>query len=327
MTRQWVAMLAALVLAIPQTFAQGQAPSAFPTKPIRLITLTSAGGALDILARTLAQNLAVRLGQPVVVDNRTGAGGNIGADIVAKAAPDGYTIGMNTISTHGINPSLYGKSMPFDAIKDFAPISLAAELNNVVVVHPSVPAVNIQELIKYARANPNKLSFGSAGTGTSQHLAGEMFKMATGIQMTHVPYKGAAQAVPDLVSGQIQLMFVSIPDVIAHITSGRLRPIGVTSRNRSAALPDQVPVAEQGLKDFEVRAWFGVIAPAGTPRDIVSRYNAEIVRILAQPDVRARLTSIGLDPVTMSPEEFAAFIREEIAKWAPVVEASGAKVN
>lgn len=314
------ALLATLL--VSSAWAQG-----FPTKPIRLITLTPAGGALDILARTLAQKLAEPLGQPVLVDNRTGAGGNIGAEIVAKAAPDGYTIGMNTSSTHGINPSLYGKAMPFDAIKDFAPISLAAELKNVVVVHPSVPARNIQELISYARANPNRIFFGSAGTGTSQHLAGEMFKMATGTQMSHVPYKGAAQAVPDLIAGQIQLMFVSIPDVLQHIKSGKLRPIGVTSRERSTALPDQVPVAEQGLKDFDVRAWFGVVAPANTPRDIVSRYNAEIVKILAQPDVRARLASIGLDPVTMSPEQFASFIRQEIAKWTPVVKASGAKVD
>jgi tripartite-type tricarboxylate transporter receptor subunit TctC len=313
--------LAAALLAF-NALAQG-----FPTKPIRLITLTPAGGALDILARTLAQKMSDSFGQPVVVENRTGAGGNIGADIIAKAAPDGYTIGMNTSSTHGINPSLYGKAMPFDAVKDFAPITIAAELKNVVVVHPSIPARNIQELIRYARANPNKIFFGSAGSGTSQHLAGEMFKLATGTQMTHIAYKGAAQAIPDLISGQIQLMFVSIPDALPHIKSGKLRAIGVTSRERSAALPDQVPVAEQGLPDFDVRAWFGVVAPAGTPRDIVMRYNAEIVKILRQGDVRARLASIGLDPVTMSPDEFAAFIRKEIAKWTPVVKASGARVD
>ncbi len=312
----------AAVLMASSAFAQ-----TFPTRPIRLITLTPAGGALDILARTLAQKMSESFGQPVVVENRTGAGGNIGDEIVAKSAPDGYTIGMNTSSTHGINPSLYGKAMPFDAVKDFAPITIAAELKNVVVIHPSIPAHNIQELIRYARANPNKLSFGSAGSGTSQHLAGEMFKMATGTQMQHIAYKGAAQAIPDLLSGQIQLMFVSIPDALPHIKSGKLRAIGVTSRDRSAALPDQVPVAEQGLPDFDVRAWFGVVAPAGTPHDIVTRYNAEIVRILRQADVRARLASIGLDPVTMSPDEFASFIRKEIAKWAPVVKASGATVD
>ncbi len=312
----------AAVLVASNVWAQG-----FPTKPVRLITLTPAGGALDILARTLAQKMSESFGQPVVVENRTGAGGNIGDEIVAKAAPDGYTIGMNTSSTHGINPSLYGKAMPFDAVKDFAPISLAAELKNVVVVHPSLPVHNIQELIRYARANPNKISFGSAGSGTSQHLAGELFKMETGTQMQHIAYKGAAQAIPDLISGQIQLMFVSIPDALPHIKSGKLRAIGVTSRERSAALPDQVPVAEQGLPKFDVRAWFGVVAPAGTPRDIVMRYNTEIVKILSQADVRARLASIGLDPVTMSPDEFAAFIRQEIAKWAPVVKASGATVD
>ena len=311
-----------VTLAIPSAWAQG-----FPAKPIRLITLTPAGGALDILARTLAQKLAESFSQPVLVENRPGAGGNIGDEIVAKAAPDGYTIGMNTSSTHGINPSLYGKGMPFDAINDFAPITLAAELKNVVVVHPSIPANNIEELIRFMRANPNKISFGSAGSGTSQHLAGEMFKMATGTQMTHIAYKGAAQAIPDLISGQIQLMFVSIPDALPHIKSGKLRAIGVTSRERSAALPDQVPLAEQGLKDFDVRAWFGVVAPVGTSRDIVYRYNSEIVKTLAQSDVRARLASIGLDPTTMSPEQFATFIRQEIAKWAPVVKASGATVD
>jgi tripartite-type tricarboxylate transporter receptor subunit TctC len=314
---------AALALCV-STAAQSQA---FPSKPIRLITLTPPGGALDILARTLAQKLNEQMGQPVLVENRTGAGGNIGVEAVARSAPDGYTIGMNTSSTHGINPSLYGPRMPFDAVRDFAPITLAAELKNVVVVNPSVPASNIQELIKYAKASPGRISFGSAGSGTSQHLAGELFKMKTGTDMTHIPYKGAAPAVVDLVSGQIQLMFVSIPDALPHIKAGKLRAIGVTSRDRSAALPDQIPVAQQGIPDFDVRAWFGVIAPAGTPRPIVGRYNAEIVKILAQHDVRGKLASIGLDPVTMTPEQFAAFIVDEIAKWAPVVKASGAKAD
>ena len=315
-------LVAAAALAASSASAQD-----FPTKPIRLITLTPPGGALDILARTLAQKLNEHLGQSVVVENRTGAGGNIGVEAVARAAPDGYTIGMNTSSTHGINPSLYGARMPFDAVKDFSPITLAAELKNVVVVHPSVPAANIQELIKYARANPGKLSFGSAGSGTSQHLAGELFKMKTGTEMTHIPYKGAAPAVVDLLGGQIQLMFVSIPDALPHIKGGKLRAIGVTSRDRSGALPDQVPVAQQGLPDFDVRAWFGVVAPAATPRPIVMRYNAEIVKTLAQPDARSKLAAIGLDPVTMTPDQFAAFIRDEIAKWAPVVKASGAKAD
>ena len=322
-SRTLPAAFVAFTLAASSAFAQ--AP--FPNRPIRLITLTSPGGALDILARTLAQKLSEQMGQPVVVEARTGAGGNSGVETVVKAAPDGYTIGMNTSSTHGINPSLYGARMPFDALRDTAPITVAAELKNVVVVNPSVPAKNMAELLAYARANPGKLAFGSAGTGTSQHLAGEMLNMIAGIDLVHVPYKGAAQAVPDLVSGQIQLMFVSIPDALPHIRSGRLRPIGVTSIARSGALPDQVPLAEQGFPGFDVKAWFGLIAPAATPRDIINRYNREIVTALGQQDVRDRLAGIGMDPVTMTPDQFGNFIREEIQKWTPVVKKSGAKVD
>jgi tripartite-type tricarboxylate transporter receptor subunit TctC len=316
-------------LAAIALLALSAAPSAaqtFPAKPIRLITLTTAGGSLDTLARLIAARLTDQMGQSVVVENRTGAGGNVGAEAIAKSAPDGYTIGMNTVSTHGINPSLYGASMPFDAVRDFAPITQVAELKNVAVVTPSLPVRSAQELILHARANPNKLSFGSAGSGTSQHLSGELFKMKTGTQMQHIPYKGAAQAMPDLLSGQIQLMFVSVPEALPHIKSGKLRAVGVTSKQRSPVLPDVPSLAEQGL-DFDVSAWFGVVAPAGTPRPIVSRYNAEIVKALQLPDVRARLAAIGMDPVTMTPEQFAQFIRDEIARWAPVVKASGAKVD
>jgi len=304
------------------------AQAGFPAKPMRIITLTAAGGSLDIVARTIGQKLAEQMGQSVLVENRLGAGGNVGVEVVATSAPDGYTIGMVTSSTHGVNPTLFGASLPFDAIKDFAPITLVAELKNVVVVNPAVPVHGAQELAKYARDNPNKLSFGSAGAGTSQHLAGELFKMQTGTSMQHIPYKGAAQAIPDLLSGQIQLMFVSIPDALPHIRSGKLRAIGVTSRERSSVLPDAVPFADQGMPDFDVRAWFGMAGPAGMPRDIVNRYHAEIVKALSIPEVRARLSSVGLDPVTSSsPDQFAGFIRQEIAKWAPVVKASGAKAD
>ena len=315
-----------MILACIATHAFGQ--TGFPSKPIRIITLTAAGGSLDLIARSVGQKLSEQMGQSVLVENRLGAGGNVGAEALAKAAPDGYTIGMITVSTHGINPALYGARLPFDAIKDFAPITLVAEVKNVVVIHPSIPANGAQELAKYARANPGKISFGSAGSGTSQHLSGELFKMQTGTEMQHIPYKGAAQAIPDLLSGQIQLMFVSIPDTLPHIKSGKLRAIGVTSRERSSVLPDTLPFAEQGLPEFDVRAWFGMMAPAGTPREIVGRYHSEIVRALSLQEVRARLSSIGLDPVTSaSPDQFASFIRQEIAKWAPVVKASGAKAD
>jgi len=322
------ALASVMILSAASGAALAQSATAnFPNKPIRLITLTTAGGSLDILARMIADDIGRQWGQQVIVENRVGAGGNIGAEATARSAPDGYTIGMVTVSTHGVNPALYGERMRFDPVKDFAPIILAAELKNVVVVHPSVPAKTVPELVAYARANPDKVSFGSAGTGTTQHLSGEMVKMMTGVKMQHVPYRGAAAAVPDLLSGQLQLMFVSIPDVIAHIQAGTLRPIGITSKERSKSLPDVVPMAEQGWPDFDVRGWFGVVAPSGTPKDIVDRYNATIKAMLARPDTLQRLSNIGLDPLSSTPDEFAAFIRAEVAKWAPVVKASGAKVE
>ena len=321
-----VSAVAALCLfAAAPALAQGDS---FPSRPIRLITLTSAGGSLDLVARTISRYLPDDFGQQVYVENKVGAGGNIGADAVAKSPPDGYTIGMVTISTHGINPTLYGAKMPFDAVKDFAPVTQAANINNVVVLHPSVPAKNVQELIAYLKANPDKLSFGSAGTGTSQHLAGEMFKMMSGTKMTHVPYKGAAQAIPDLLSGVIQLMFVSAPDVVSHIKSGALRAIAVTSKDRAPAFPDLPTVAEQGLKDFDVVTWFGVVAPAGTPGTIVNRYNAAIHKILSMPDVKGKLADVGVDTVTnTSPAQFGDFIKSEIAKWQVIVKESGAKLE
>ena len=321
------AFAAALVLGAGASVARAQVPADFPNKPLKLITLTTAGGTLDILARMIADDIGRQWGQQMIVENRVGAGGNIGAEATARSAPDGYTIGMVTVSSHGINPTLYGDLMRYDAVKDFAPIILAAETKNVVVVHPSIPAKNVPELIAYAKANPDKLSFGSAGTGTTQHLAGEMVKIMTGVKMQHVPYRGAAAAVPDLLTGQTQLMFVTIPDVISHIQAGSLRPIGITSKERSRSLPDVVPMAEQGWPDFDVRGWFGVVAPAGTPKAIVDKYNATIKAMLARDDTQAKLLTMGLDSLTSTPEEFAAFIKSEVAKWAPVVKASGAKVE
>ena len=321
------AFAAALVLGAGASVARAQVPADFPNKPLKLITLTTAGGTLDILARMIADDIGRQWGQQMIVENRVGAGGNIGAEATARSAPDGYTIGMVTVSSHGINPTLYGELMRYDAVKDFAPIILAAETKNVVVVHPSLPVKNVPELIAYARANPDKLSFGSAGTGTTQHLSGEMVKIMTGVKMQHVPYRGAAAAVPDLLTGQTQLMFVTIPDVISHIQAGSLRPIGITSKERSRSLPDVVPMAEKGWPDFDVRGWFGVVAPAGTPKAIVDKYNATIKAMLAREDTQARLLTMGLDSLTSTPEEFAAFIKSEVAKWAPVVKASGAKVE
>jgi tripartite-type tricarboxylate transporter receptor subunit TctC len=253
------------------------------------------------------------------VENRTGAGGNIGMTIVAQAPADGYTIGMGSIGTHGINPSVYA-TMPFDPVRDFAPITFVASNINVLAVHPSVPARNVQELIAYARANPGRLSYGSAGTGTSQHLAGELFKQMNGIQMTHVPYKGAGPAVADLVAGQIPLMFVDISASLGHIRAGKLRALAVTTRERTPLL-DVPTVIEQGVPDFDVNAWFGLFAPAGTPREIVARLNAEAGKALRRPAIRERLQSVGLSPAPNTPEEFALFIRVELDRWAKVAKA------
>jgi tripartite-type tricarboxylate transporter receptor subunit TctC len=299
----------------------------FPNKPIRLITLTPPGGSLDILARTIAQGLTEQLKQTILVDNKTGAGGNLGANIVAKSLPDGYTIGMVTIATHGINPSLYGNKMPFNPIKDFSPITLAAELKNILVVNPSLPIRTVQELVAYSKANPGKLSFGSAGAGTSQHLAGEMLKIFAQVDVVHVPYKGLAQAVPDLISGQIQFMFSLIPDSLPHIRSGKLRAIGIASPKRSPITPDTVPISEQGYPGFEVVGWFGVVAPAGTPKEIINRYNKEIVNVLSQSEVRERLSNMGMDVNTTTPEQFGTYISSEITKWATLVKNSGASVE
>ena len=291
----------------------------YPVRPIRLISPFPPGAVVDTLCRTLAVPLGELLGQPVIVENRTGAGGNIGMDVVAKAPADGYTIGMGSIGTHGINPIVYAK-MPFDPLRDFVPITFVASNINVLVVNPSVPAHNVQQLIAYAKANPGKLSYGSAGTGTSQHLAGELFKQLTGVEMTHVPYKGAGPAVGDLVGGQIPVMFADISASLGHIRSGKLRALGVTTRERTPLL-DVPTLIEQGIPDFDVNAWFGLFAPARTPREIVMRLYAESAKALRLPATRERLEGLGLSPAPNTPEEFARFIQGELDRWARVPKA------
>ncbi len=308
-----VRTLIVILAAVTLRSAWGQS---YPTKPIRLISPFPPGAVVDTLSRTLAAPLGDLLGQPVVVENRAGAGGNIGMTVVAQAPADGYVIGMGSIGTHGINPSVYAK-MPFDPVRDFAPISFVASNINVLVVHPSVPVQDVKQLIAYAKSNPGKLSYGSAGTGTSQHLAAELFKQINGIQMTHIPYKGAGPAVADLVAGQIPLMFVDISASLGHIRAGKLRALGVTTRERTPLL-DVPTVIEQGVPDFDVNAWFGLFAPAGTPREIVARLQAESGNALRQPAVRDRLQSVGLSPAPNTPEEFAQFIRVELDRWAKV---------
>jgi tripartite-type tricarboxylate transporter receptor subunit TctC len=312
--RAGVALIACI--AVGSALAQ----PAYPAKPVRLVSPFPPGAVVDTLCRTLAAPLSELLGQPVVVENRTGAGGNVGMEVVAKAPADGYTIGMGGIGTHGINPSVYAK-MPFDSVRDFAPITFVASNINVLVVHPSVPAQDVQQLIAHARANPGKLSFGSAGTGTSQHLAGELFKQIARVEMTHIPYKGAGPAVSDLIGGQIPLMFVDISASLGHIRAGKLRALGVTTRERTPLL-DVPTVIEQGIADFDVNAWFGLFAPAGTPREVVMRLHAEASKALRMSTTRERLESVGLKPAPNTPEEFGQFVRVELDRWAKVTRAA-----
>jgi tripartite-type tricarboxylate transporter receptor subunit TctC len=298
---------------------------AWPSKPIRLVSPFPPGAVVDTLCRTLAPPLGEALGQPVVVENRAGAGGNIGMELVAKAAADGYTLGMGSIGTHGINPSVYAR-MPFDPVRDFAPITFVASNINVVVVHPSLPVNDVRQLVDYARAHPGKLSYGSAGAGTSQHLAGELFKQITGVEMTHVPYKGAGPAVSDLVGGQIPLMFVDLSATLAHIRAGKLRALAVLTRERTPLL--DVPTAiEQGIAGLDVNAWFGLFAPAGTPSELVARLNAASVTALRQPATRERLESLGLTPAPGAPEELARLVRAELERWAKVAKAANLKLE
>jgi len=305
--------------------AGAQAP-AYPTKPIRLVVPFPAGGATDILAREVAKHLTDAWGQSVVVDNRPGAGGNIGSELVAKAAPDGYTLEMGTVGTHAINASLYSK-MPYDHVKDFVPVILVAGVPNVLEVNPALPVNSVQELIAYAKANPGKLNFASSGSGTSIHLSGELFKVMAGVQMTHVPYKGSAPALQDLIGGQVQLMFDNLPPSLPQIKAGKLRALAVTSAARAPALPDTPTVAEAGLPGFEASSWFGVLAPAGTPPEIVNKLNAEIAKWLASPGAKEKLANVGANIAGGTPEDFARHIQAETTKWAKVVKESGAKVD
>jgi tripartite-type tricarboxylate transporter receptor subunit TctC len=308
------------------TLASGAWAQAYPTKPIRLVVPFPPGGATDILARAVAQKLTDKWGQPVVVDNRPGAGGNIGSELVAKAAPDGYTLEMGTVGTHAINASLYAK-MPYDHVKDFAPVILVAGVPNVLEVNPSLPVNTVQELIAYAKANPGKLNFASSGNGTSIHLAGELFKVMAGVQMTHIPYKGSGPALQDLIGGQVQLMFDNLPPSLPQIKAGKLRALAVTSSTRSPALPDTPTIAESGLPGYEASSWFGVLAPAGTPPAIIAKLNAEIAAWLATPEAKEKMVALGANIGGGSPEDFAKHIAAETAKWQKVVKESGAKVD
>jgi tripartite-type tricarboxylate transporter receptor subunit TctC len=298
----------------------------YPNRAIRLVVPFPAAGTTDILARAAAQKLTEAFGQSVVVDNRPGAAGNIGSDLVAKSAPDGYTLLMGTVGTHAINPSLYSK-MPYDHVKDFVPVVLVAGVPNVLVVHPALPVNSVADLIKLAKDKPGQINFASSGSGTSIHLSGELFKTMAGVDITHVPYKGSSPALIDLIGGQVQIMFDNLPSALPQIKAGKLRAIAVTSLKRAPVLPDVPTISESGLPGFEASSWFGVLAPAGTPAPIVARINAEVNKWLQSAEAREKLLGQGAEAAGGSPEQFANHIRAESEKWAKVVKASGAKVD
>jgi len=322
--KRFAALICALSAAICVPSPAAAQP--YPSKPIRFVVPYPAGGPLDTIARLLSQKVSESVKQPVVVDNKPGAGGNIGADMVAKAAPDGYTILMGAVATHAINPVLYA-SIPFDPARDFVPVTQVASTPNVLVVHPSIPALTVREFIAYAKRNPGKLNFGSGSTGSAGHLAGELFKSMAGVDMTHIPYKGAAPAMQDLIGGQIQLMFDNLASSLGQVRAGKVKALAVTTAKRTALAPELPTIAESGLPGFDISTWFGIFAPAGTPREALDRLHAEFTRALAAPDVRERILALGAEPVGNRPEEFAAYIREEAAKYARLVKASGAKVD
>ncbi len=322
-------LLSSLILSGVLLVAPASYPASaqdYPTKPIRVIVPYPAGGPTDVLARLVGQKAGEALGQPVVVDNRGGAGGVIGTDAVAKAAPDGYTLGLANNATHATNSSLY-PTLPYDAVKDFAPIALVATVTHLLVVHPSLGLKDVAGLVAYAKANPGKLNYASTGNGSASHLAMELFKTRTGTDMLHVPYRGSAPAANDLLGNQVQVMFATLPTVLQHVQAGTLTPLAVAGLERWPALPTIPTVDQSGLAGFNADAWFGFVAPAKTPPAIVIRLQAEIAKVMALPDVKDKLFQLGFLATISTPEAFGGFIRGETVKWAEVVKVSGAKLD
>ncbi len=311
-----------LVLTLPVSTAFGQA---WPNRPFRMVVPAAAGGTIDILTRVLSVRLSEGLGQPVVIENRGGAGTNIGMDAVAKSAPDGYTLLMGGV-TVATNPSLYAK-LSFDPAKDLVPVSLVVSSGNVLVVNPDLPVKSVQELVAYARARPGELNYGSPSSGSTPHLAGELFNALTGSKLVHVPYKGAALGLNDLIAGRVQLSFDNIPPAIPHIRSGKLRALAVTASRRSALLPEVPTAIEAGLAGFDVSAWFGLLAPSGTPREAIQRVHTETAKALQAPELRERLVQLGFEVIGSTPEAFGELIRNETVRWAKVIRDSGARVE
>ena len=322
----WAVALAASLSCAASYGAASQAGSDYPNRPIRIIVAYTPAGTTDILARAIGQKMTESWGQPVIVENRPGANGNIGTEIAARATPDGYTILMGTAATHSINNTLYPK-LTWHAQRDFEPISLVAVVPNLLVVHNALPVKNVKELIAYAKANPGKLTFGSPGVGATAHLSMELLKTLTGTDMVHVPYKGSAGVLADVTAGQIQLAMDNIPVYLPQARAGKIRALAVSSPKRAAAAPEIPTVAEAGVPGFEALSWFGLVAPAKTPQAIVAKLAAETQRILKLPDVNERIVALGAQPVGGTPQEYAAFIRSEIAKWQKVIRSAGVKIE
>ena len=306
--------------------ARAQVNAAWPAKPIRYIVPFAPGGTTDILARVVGEKLALALGQPVVIENKAGQGGSAGTAELARAAPDGYTIGGGTISSHAINATLYDK-LPYDPVASFAPITLYATQPNMLLLHPSVPAANVREFLALLKANPDKYSYGSAGNGTSQHISGEMFKTMAGVRMQHIPYRGSGQMLPELLGGTLAVAFDNVASALPHVKAGKLRALAVTTATRTSVAPEVPTLAESGLAGYEISSWQAVFAPAGTPPAIVERLYTEIARILKTPDVARRLGELGLDLSGMSPAELAALVKADVPRLGKVVRDSGAKAE
>ncbi len=306
-------------LAVVQVAAQP-----YPSRPIRLIVPFTPGGTTDIVARVLGNKMSESMGVQVVIDNRAGAAGSIAAELAAKAKPDGYTLLMGHIGTLAVNPALYAQ-LPYDPLRDFAPVSLVTLVPSMLVVHPSLPVRSVKDLIAFSKARPGQLTYGSTGAGGTPYLAVEKFKLMAGLSIVEVPYKGAAPMTTDLISGAISLTITGIPALLPHVKSGRLRALGVSSPKRSPAVPDLPTIAEAGLRGYEAAAWYGIVAPAGTPREIIAKLNAEILNSIKHPDVGERLTAEGAEPGGSTPEQFSAFIKAEGERWAQVIRATGAK--